>query len=120
RKVVRTARDGESFAVARQPRKARRSPLDSRGNLQLVHRGLRHRRSEGRKGVARRAVVIDRNALPTLPYRKSRGRFVLRTMRREAGISLPRVQNGAESKERKIVAHGPLRVMAKSTGRKSA
>jgi hypothetical protein len=42
---------------AREPRPWRRSARDARRNLQLVHRGLRHRRPEGRQGAARSRVV---------------------------------------------------------------
>ena len=44
----------EPRAIARQTGQARRGARDARRNLQLVHRRLRHRRSEGRKGAARR------------------------------------------------------------------
>ena len=32
---------------------------DARRDLQLVHRGLRHRRSEGRQGAARRTAILS-------------------------------------------------------------
>ena len=51
--VIRTARDFGSSASAEKSGPDRRSPRDARRNLQLVHRGLRHRRPEGRKSAAR-------------------------------------------------------------------
>ena len=43
----------EPRPAAREAGPSRRSARDARRNLQLVHRGLRHRRSERRQGAAR-------------------------------------------------------------------
>ena len=52
-------RDQPRAAVARSGQ-ARRGPRPARAGLRLVHRGLRHRRPEGRQGAARRAGVAPR------------------------------------------------------------
>jgi hypothetical protein len=52
-KVARTSRDHESGAVAGETEQERRSPRDAHQNLQLVHRGLRHRRPQGCEGATR-------------------------------------------------------------------
>src|SRR6266852_3405080 len=56
------ARDYEPRAAARQAGSPRRVARDVRRDLRLVHRGLRHRRPERRKGAARRVecLVADR------------------------------------------------------------
>ena len=43
-----------------RPGQARRGPRPARAGLRLVHRGLRHRRPQGRQGAARRAGVAPR------------------------------------------------------------
>src|SRR5208282_3973475 len=53
RTAIEISRDDKSRAVARQAGSSRGTPRDARGNLQLVHRGLRHRRPERRQGAAR-------------------------------------------------------------------
>jgi hypothetical protein len=50
---------------------------DARRNLRLVHRGLRHRRPEGRQGVVRRAGGIDGDAVREVQLRQPRRRTVL-------------------------------------------
>ena len=57
-------RTGRALAGGQRPARsaqgvaARRSARDARRNLQLVHRGLRHRRPEGREGAAQRAEQL--------------------------------------------------------------
>jgi predicted ATPase len=52
-KVVRIARRREPRPAPPRPGPPRRSPRPPRSSLRLVHRGLRHTRSEGGKGAAR-------------------------------------------------------------------
>ena len=52
-KIVGIARDNQPRAIAQRAGPPRRSARDARRNLRLVHRGLRHRRFEGRQGAAR-------------------------------------------------------------------
>jgi tetratricopeptide (TPR) repeat protein len=49
----------EPRAIIRQPRKACRGAHDTRRDLRLVHRRLRHRRLEGRQDAARRAERLS-------------------------------------------------------------
>ena len=73
RKALSIARGagGQALGIARRRRASpgsprpgppRRSPRPSRPGLRLVHRGLRHARSQGRKGAARRAELELRRA----------------------------------------------------------
>ena len=52
--IARIARGLQPRANAARYRSPRRGARDARRHLQLVHRGLRHRRLEGRQGAARR------------------------------------------------------------------
>jgi hypothetical protein len=50
--MVGTSHDDESRPTARDARSSRRGARDARRHLRLVHRGLRHRRPEGRQDAA--------------------------------------------------------------------
>ena len=72
----------EIAGIARRPRSrpavgragpARRSPRPPRPGLRLVHRGLRHRRSERGKGAARRAGVSGAVAMDIAAWLQSLG-----------------------------------------------
>ena len=69
----------------------RRGAHDARRNLRLVHRGLRHRRPEGRKGTARRTDGIDSDAVREVQLRQPRRRNVLHEVRRPKSriVALP-------------------------------
>ena len=63
RQILGIARDDEPRAAARNAGQPRRGARDARRNLQLVHRGLRHRRPQRRQGPARRTGRDRRDAL---------------------------------------------------------
>ena len=52
RQIFRIARDDQPCPPAQTAGQARRGARDARRNLQLVHRGLRIRRPQGRQGAA--------------------------------------------------------------------
>src|SRR5215469_2557040 len=58
REVARTARGHECRAASARYQAPRRGARDALRDLQLVHRGLRYRRPEGRQGAARRTEQL--------------------------------------------------------------
>ena len=58
-KILGTARGNEHGAALARSGQTGRSPRSSRSGLRLVHRRVRHARSEGREGVARRTSVNE-------------------------------------------------------------
>src|SRR5450756_1876695 len=65
REVMGVADDNEPRTTAPKARSSRRSAHDARQHLQLVHRGFRHGRLEGRKGDTRPTgyVIEERGSM---------------------------------------------------------
>src|SRR5262249_44797961 len=62
--ILGTAHRGELCAADARPRACWRSPCPSRADLRLVHRRLRHRRSERSEGATQRVEVSTAPACP--------------------------------------------------------
>ncbi len=62
REIAGTARSDQPRPAVARPGQACPGPRPARAGLRLVHRGLRHRRPEGRQGAARRAALMGPRA----------------------------------------------------------